>query len=83
MGCLEGVFCADFRSRPMEDSFSPEQHNIALILLLATFKLALFILGLNHDDYHTIEFSTKLGAAVAAAATAATTVQALVSSSKS
>ena len=79
MGCLEGVFCADFKSLPMDDSFSPEQHNIALILLLATFKLALFIVGLNHGDYHTIEFSTKLGAAVAAATTTATakTAQAL------
>ena len=43
MGCLEGVFCADFKSLPAE-SFSPEQHNMALILLLATFRFAFMAL---------------------------------------
>ena len=41
MGCLEGVFCADFKSLPTPaESFSPEQHNMALILLLATLRFA-------------------------------------------
>ena len=50
MGCLEGVFCADLRSLPAE-SFSPEQQSMALILVLATLRLAFMARALGWEAH--------------------------------